>query len=217
MNWILLRGTAAKTVEFSHTSHDTDFYTLWLEVPRLSGRIDTLRTLIGSDVVEKLDVSPGMWIEVQGQLRSFNNKSGSGSRLVVSALAKTVLSGINEPVNRVLLSGTICREPIYRRTPLGREICDIMLAVGRSYNRTDYLPLIAWGKTARECATLGVGSMIYLEGRFQSRQYTKLVEECLEEKTAYEISVLHTADSEEELILGQKIHDDEDGCQKNPN
>lgn len=201
MNWILLRGKLSGEFGFSHTAHDKDFFAFWMDVPRLSGHNDRLRVLLTEEQQKTIPQTDG-WIEIQGQIRSFNNKSGIGSRLIVSALAKSIRACAQEPCNRVLLSGTLCREPIYRRTPLGREICDIMLAVPRGYGRTDYLPIIAWGQTARICAEMQPGRPFFAEGRFQSRQYTKMQGEEAVEKTAFEISIIHTADSEEALLLG---------------
>lgn len=205
MNWISLRGMVARAPEYSHTSHDKRFYTLWMDVARLSGYTDRLRALLPETLLEAVPLLPDVWIELQGQLRSFNNKSGAGSRLVISALGKTLApASSQEPYNRVMIGGSLCRAPVYRKTPLGREICDVMLAVPRGYGRTDYLPMIAWGHTARVCAEWEAGHPLFAEGRFQSRQYTKVIEEQSIEKTAYEVSVIHMAESEEELVLGEK-------------
>ena len=124
-----------------------------------------------------------------GQLRSFNNRSGRGARLVLSVYVRQLCFSEEEDRNRVLLCGTLCKPPKFRRTPLGREICDLMLAVNRAYARSDYLPCICWGRQARQAEQWQVGDRVRLEGRLQSRSYVKLTEEGPVEKTAYEVSV----------------------------
>ncbi len=114
---------------------------------------------------------------MSGEIRSFNNKSGVGSRLIITVLAREILPGTDASVNRLLLTGTLCKLPVLRRTPLGREICDLILAVNRKYGRADYIPCIAWGRLAREAACLQVGDRIRVEGRLQSRAYIKTEEE----------------------------------------
>lgn len=197
MNSIVLRGTAVKPPELSHTSHEARFFRLWMDVCRLSGKNDRLRLLVPEDVLPEFHEGDGL--ELTGQMRTYNNKSGVGGRLIVSALARELAPADGPHLNRVLLSGSLCRAPGYRKTPLGREICDIMLAVPRTYSRTDYLPLIAWGGAARACAALETGQPLYAEGRFQSRGYTKVIDGEPVEMTAYEISVVRLLNSEEEL------------------
>ena len=134
---------------------------------------------------------------VTGQLRSFNNKSGHGNRLVITVLAQDIQPGCPESRNRILLSGTLCKPPILRRTPLGRSICDLMLAVGRRYGRADYLPVIAWGQLAVQAARLQVGDTLSLEGRVQSRTYRKVLEDgTAQERVAYEVSAMHLLEPE---------------------
>ena len=134
---------------------------------------------------------------MEGQLRSFNNKSGQGSRLVISVLARTLLPTQEEDRNDVLLKGVICKPPVLRRTPLGRCISDMMLAVNRRYGRADYLPCIAWGQVAMVTGRMAVGDSLALEGRIQSRIYTKVTEWGAEERTAYEVSIMHLLEQEE--------------------
>lgn len=200
MNNVVLRGSAAEAVEVNHVSHEARFYRLWLNVGRLSGKIDRLRVLLPEEILCGLSPGEGDGLEITGQMRTYNNKSGVGGRLIVSALARDISLCEGEPVNRVFVSGTLCRAPGYRKTPLGREICDIMLAVPRSYNRTNYLPLIAWGGTARACAQMETGQPLFAEGRFQSRSYVKQLDGESVNMTAYEISVVRLAGSEEELL-----------------
>ena len=126
-----------------------------------------------------------------GDICSFNNKSGQGSKLVISVLGRTIQpAGPGGDVNRVELSGVLCKPPVLRRTPLGRCICDIMLAVNRRYGRADYLPCIAWGQVAVRVGRMQVGDTLALEGRLQSRQYTKVLEDTSETRTAFEVSIM---------------------------
>jgi single-stranded DNA-binding protein len=129
-------------------------------------------------------------VEVTGEIRSFNNRSGVGNRLLITLFARTLTPTEEEFCNELSLNGVICKPPILRRTPLGRDICDILLAVNRKYRRADYLPCIAWGSLAVYCAQLQVGDPILISGRLQSRQYTKNLENQSIEHTAFEISVM---------------------------
>lgn len=186
-NRVILRGTVDGGAELSHQVHGIDFYRFPLSVPRLSGREDRINILC-SAALSPLP-RPGEYVEVEGEVRSFNNRTGVGNRLVITVLARSVAPGAGEPCNRVFLTGTLCREPVFRRTPLGREICDLLLAVNRRYRRADYLPCIAWGTLARECGQLETGDGLRLDGRLQSRTYTKTVGETVQERTAFEISI----------------------------
>jgi single-stranded DNA-binding protein len=190
MNTILLRGTTLDPAAYSHESHGQRYCQLTVATTRLSGAEDHLRVLIPEPLLELCDPEPGDRVAIEGTLRSFNNKSGQGSRLVLSALAKSLAPATEPSENRVELSGTLCKEPVYRRTPLGREICDLMLASPRPYGRADYLPIIAWGACARACAGLNVGDAVSIVGRFQSRKYIKVVGEESLERTAYEVSAV---------------------------
>lgn len=194
VNNIILRGKVAGAVIFSHESHLERFYQFPLAVERLSGNEDVLNIqlpwrLLGEDPLEV-----GREVEVRGSVRTFNNRSGVGSRLVITVLAAAVEASEEAHTNQVTLRGTVCRRAEARRTPLGREICDFTLAVNRRYGRADYFPCIAWGKSAQFCATLPVGSRLALEGRLQSRAYIKQYPDHSENRVAYEVSVmeLHT-------------------------
>jgi single-stranded DNA-binding protein len=200
MNEVTLRGTLAQPVELNHTSHEAKFYRLWLDVKRLSGKEDCLRILAPEEALQGFELSEGDGLAVRGQMRTYNNKSGVGGRLIVSALAREVRHCKGEDINNAYLSGTLCRMPSYRKTPLGREICDIMLAVPRLYGRADYLPLIAWGGTARAVSAMEAGQPLFAAGRFQSRGYTKVTDAGPVEMTAYEVSVVRLFGSEEELL-----------------
>ncbi|MDO4515862.1 MAG: single-stranded DNA-binding protein [Bacillota bacterium] len=186
-NRVVLRGTVAGAAEFSHRVHGIDFYRFPLAVPRLSGREDLVNILLSPG--EAPLPQPGDYLEVTGQVRSFNNRSGVGNRLIITVLARSVVPGQGDPCNQVLLTGTLCKDPVLRRTPLGRDICDLLLAVNRKYRRADYLPCITWGRLALSCAQLRTGDSLALEGRLQSRTYLKTIGDQTQERTAFEISV----------------------------
>ncbi|MBP1757892.1 MAG: Single-stranded D-binding protein [Firmicutes bacterium] len=192
-NRAILRGVVEETPSFSHKVHGIDFYRFPLCVPRLSGREDRLNIMLPQPLLDSCPLSPGLFVEVLGEVRSFNNRSGSGSRLVITLYAKTLSPSEEEPCNQVFLNGVLCKKPILRRTPLGRDICDLLLAVNRKYRRADYLPCIAWGSLAAFCSQLEVGDPIRLEGRLQSRVYTKSTGEDSIERTAFELSIMSLA------------------------
>ena len=162
-NEVLLEGIALEAPALSHENHGTRFYRFPLQVPRLSGTPDTLPVLVPEALLTAVRLEDPL--RVRGQLRSFNNRSGVGNRLVLTVYAQAMDPGSGEPCNRILLSGALCKPPIFRRTPLGRSICDLMLAVSRRYGRADYLPVIAWGQLAVQAARLQVGDTLSLEGR----------------------------------------------------
>lgn len=190
-NHALLRGFAATAPVFSHENHGVSYHIFSLAVPRLSGAEDRLNVILSQSQLAQFPIAPGAPVEVQGEVRSFNNRTGPGSRLVITTFARSLSPwSQDEPANSLILAGTLCKLPTFRRTPLGREICDLMLAVNRRYGRADYLPCIAWGGLARRCAALTVGDGIRLEGRLQSRTYQKIVEGQSQERTAFEISVM---------------------------
>ncbi len=184
-NYVLLRGTPCGEPRWSHAARSQDFYTLPLEVRRLSGASDTLNLTLRASALAMIDGAP---LEAEGELRSFNSRRGEWPRLVISVFARSVRPTHEEDENLVELRGTICKVPKLRRTPMGRDICDLLLAVNRSYGRSDYLPCICWGLTAREAALREVGTHIALRGRIQSRRYLKLTEQGSEERTAFEVS-----------------------------
>lgn len=186
-NRIILRGRTVEIASFSHESHGKRFFRLPVAVPRLSGAVDTLNLLLPEEPA--LSLFPGDPVEVTGEVRSFNNRSGVGSRLVITVFVHTLERREGPVENSLSLSGVLCKPPVFRRTPLGREICDLMLAVPRRYGRADYLPCIAWGSTAAHAAGLSVGDRVFLEGRLQSRNYTKMEGERQVTKVAFEISV----------------------------
>ena len=188
-NDVLLEGYPASSPEWSHENHGPQFSRFLLEVPRLSGTPDILPVLLRADLLDRAgNQGP---LRIRGQLRSFNNRSGVGNKLVLTVYATDIQPGTGESCNQILLTGSLCKPPIFRRTPLGRSICDLMLAVPRRYGRADYLPVIAWGQLAVQASCLGVGDSLSLEGRVQSRAYHKVTGSGTEERTAYEVSMMH--------------------------
>jgi len=189
-NQITLRGSLASLPQFSHENHGRRFFRFLLEVPRLSGAVDTLPVIAEEGILLGTDLSDGDMLTVAGQVRSHNVRSDGKRHLLIFVFAHAILCEDGEPINDVLLEGPICREPTYRRTPLGREICDIMLAIPRAFKRADYLPCILWGRTALEASQCHTRDILRINGRLQSRIYTKVTEEGTQERTAYEISAL---------------------------
>lgn len=195
-NFVLLRGRASGEPVFSHTNHGERFYRFPLSVERLSQQEDCLSVLATESQFAPLLPLRGRKLLIEGQLRSFNNKSGEGSRLVISVLARILQPTAEEDCNCVTLSGVICKPPILRRTPLGRCICDVMLAVNRRYGRADYLPCIAWGQVAILVGQMLVGDPLSIEGRIQSRRYTKVLPDHTELRTAFEVSIMQLREPE---------------------
>lgn len=189
-NQITLRGSLRELPEFSHENHGKRFFRFYLEVPRLSGAIDTLPVIAGETILNSVDPSGGEMLTVTGQVRSHNLREGGKRHLSVFVFAASIVAEDGDPINTVQLDAIVCREPTYRRTPLGREICDVMLAVPRPFHRADYLPCILWGKVAAEAAQCCVGDSLIVNGRLQSRIYTKLTEDGAQERTTYEVSAL---------------------------
>lgn len=189
-NSVLLRGTLLELPKYSHINHGRKFYRFTLEVPRLSGVSDLLPVVVEENILMALDPCAGEMLTVTGQIRSHNYRSEDGRHLMIFVFAASVVAEDGDPINDVYLEGPLCREPTYRRTPLGREICDAMLAVPRPFHRADYLPCILWGRTAQLISTCHTSDVISVQGRLQSRIYTKLTPEGSEDRTAYEISAL---------------------------
>ena len=190
LNSITIRGTIHQLPRFSHENHSRQFYRFLVEIPRLSGAVDLLPVIAQSQLLEDLALSVGCSVTVTGQIRSHNQYIDTIRRLVIFIFASCVSIEDGEPINDVILEGPLCKEPVYRRTPLGREICDVMLAVPRPFRRADYLPCILWGRTAQEVSCCHTRDRIRINGRLQSRIYTKLTPDGAMERTAYEISAL---------------------------
>ncbi|MCR5577463.1 MAG: single-stranded DNA-binding protein [Oscillospiraceae bacterium] len=201
-NAVRLRGTLAGTPAFSHESRGERFYTFPLQVQRLSGNSDTLNIVLRQAQLGAVEAAEREKLLITGQLRSYNNRRGAGAKLVLTVLARELLLCDGPDENLVRLTGTLCRTPNLRVTPMGRDICDLMLAVRRSYGRSDYLPCICWGQRACEAARWPVGTALRLEGRFQSRSYIKLTEEGPSERVAYEVSATEAEAAETADCLG---------------
>ena len=189
-NRIVLHGRVEAVPVVSHMNHGEEFSIFPLCASRLSGVEDRLNVVVSDTLLKECPLKAGDEITVYGEVRSFNNKSGIGSRLVITVFARELRREQAEDENALELAGTLCKAPVYRRTPLGRDICDMMLAVNRRYGRTDYLPCIAWGTLARKCREMNVGDALEIAGRLQSRLYTKRVGEEEQRRTAFEVSVM---------------------------
>lgn len=197
-NYAKLCGVMAAKPVYSHSSRGQQFYTFPLEVLRLSGNCDTLNIIARPEQLAAVEAAERERICVIGQLRTFNNRHGEGAKLVITVFAREIYLTDEDDCNLVQLTGTLCKAPNLRCTPMGRDICDLMLAVNRHYGRSDYLPCICWGVKAREAEAWGVGTQLRLEGRIQSRRYIKLSEDGAVEKTAFEVSVTDAEELAEE-------------------
>lgn len=198
-NEIILRGTLQELPQFSHENHGKRFFRFCLEVPRLSGAVDILPVVAEEQVLAQIDPTGGEMLTVTGQIRSHNQREDGVRHLLIFVFATSIVAEDGEPINNVYLEGPLCREPTYRLTPLGREICDAMLAVPRAFRRADYLPCILWGRIAQEVSRCHTRDVIAIEGRLQSRIYTKMTDDGPVQKTAYEISALTAEIIEEDL------------------
>ena len=199
-NHIILVGKVTSEKRFSHEIYGEKFYIFDLNVPRLSGNDDVIPVTISERLMPNGDLAIGSKIIIEGQFRSYNSYNDGHNKLVLTVFAKDLnfLEDQESEIeakkdfvsNEVTLIGYVCKKPIYRQTPFGREIADILLAVNRAYGKSDYIPCIAWGRTARFCENMDVGTEIKVVGRVQSRQYEKKYEDGTSEvKTAYEVSV----------------------------
>ena len=193
-NAVVLAGEVAGTPVYSHEVYGEGFYVFDMNIPRESGNIDTVPVMVSERMCNIEDIKVGKLYEVVGQFRSYNRHEEKKNRLVLSVFVRELefLDEIdeNEKTNQIFLDGYICKEPIYRKTPLGREIADVLLAVNRSYGKSDYIPCICWGRNARFASGFTVGSHIQIVGRVQSREYVKRIdEENVEHRVAYEVSV----------------------------
>ena len=187
-NHITLTGTLASLPEYSHQNHERKFFRFLLAVERLSGTEDLLPVLAAEDVLEQAELFEGERCTIDGQLRSFNNREPTGRRLILCVYALSMTTTDAPMQNEAVLTGTVCKPPVYRQTPLGRQITDLCLAVPRLYRRTDYIPCILWGRLAQQTAACAVGTLLTLTGRLQSREYIKVLPDRSETRTAYEVS-----------------------------
>ena len=200
-NYLVLVGKVANEKVFSHEVYGESFYLFNLEVPRLSGTSDIIPITVSDRLLTGIDLTVGSNIIVKGQFRSYNTYDNNKNRLVLTVFAKDIITGDEVEVeneelkkesisNEVVLNGYICKAPIYRQTPFKREIADILLAVNRAYNKSDYIPCIAWGRNARFCKNMKVGTCVKIVGRVQSRIYEKKLEDgTVEQRIAYEVSI----------------------------
>ena len=201
-NYLTLVGKVTGEKKFSHEIYGERFYIFNLEIPRLSGNSDIIPITVSERLIKEETLQEGKKLLVKGQFRSYNSYENEKNRLILTVFTKDIAelkeddNEENEIVkkdivtNEVVLIGYICKKPIYRQTPFGREISDILLAVNRAYNKSDYIPCIAWGRNARFCQNLEVGSQVKIVGRVQSRTYEKKHEDgTVETRVAYEVSV----------------------------
>lgn len=183
-------GILHSEFSYSHESYGECFYSFKLKIPRLSDSADIITVTASERILCDEDYSTGDRIKVEGQFRSYNNYSETGNRLILTLFAKTMQHAETERFqNEIELNGFLCKPPVYRTTPFGREITDMLLAVNRTHNKSDYIPCIAWGRNAKFAQKLNVGDNILVTGRMQSREYQKKTEDDIITKTAYEISV----------------------------
>ena len=193
-NMAVVSGVVENEPTFSHEVYGEGFYNFNVNVPRLSETRDSIPITVSERLLAPGDIKVGDKIEISGQFRSYNNYSDMGSKLFLTLFARDVKIIEEEEAenpNEISLIGYICKAPVYRHTPFGREIADILLAVNRSYNKSDYIPSIAWGRNARYCQSLAVGDKVKITGRIQSREYRKkIAEDEFVYKTAYEISII---------------------------
>lgn len=204
-NSIHLRGHVCQPLQFGHELFGEQFFVTTLRVPRLSGAEDFLPITLSERLLIDEPIAAGSILCLDGQLRSYNKVVEGSGRLLITAFAQRLLpEEDDENPNRVQLTGALCKAPSYRTTPFGREIADLMLAVNRSYGKSDYIPCITWGRTARYAANLKIGDKVQLVGRFQSRNYQKqLPDGTILNKVAYEVSVSRLSAMKEDSLSEQ--------------
>ena len=196
-NHLVLVGKIVSEQKYSHEIYGEKFYSFNLEVIRLSNNADIIPITVSERLLTDLDLTIGKEIEVEGQFRSYNNYENEKNRLILTVFAKEINAVEHQEendkdvvTNEVTLVGYVCKKPIYRQTPFGREIADLLLAVNRAYNKSDYIPCIAWGRNARFCQKIEVGTEVKVIGRVQSRTYEKKYEDgTVENRVAYEVSI----------------------------
>ena len=193
-NQVSVMGKITSGFTFSHQVFGEGFYMMELQVKRLSDSEDRIPVMVSERLIDVTRNYEGEYISIHGQFRSYNRHEEKKNRLVLSVFAREI-SFVDEdmeaaPVNQIFLDGYICKPPVYRKTPLGREIADVLMAVNRPYGKSDYIPCICWGRNARYASAFEVGGHVLIWGRIQSREYTKRIgENETEKRTAYEVSV----------------------------
>lgn len=204
-NKVYVMGEIVSDATFSHEVYGEGFYEFYVRVMRLSGQADILPVTLSERLIQGAMLGKGKSICALGQFRSYNKIEGGKSRLMLTVFVRELLEDLpDKNPNSILLSGYICKPPIYRTTPFNREIADVLVAVNRAYNKSDYIPCIAWGRNARFVRNLNVGDRIAISGRIQSREYQKrLSDSDVRTMTAYEVSVSKLAafDSAEEFDI----------------
>ena len=204
-NKVYLTGEIVSDAVFSHEIYGEGFYEFFVKINRLSGQSDILPITLSERLIQDGMLERGKTICAEGQFRSYNKLENGKSRLMLTVFVRELIKEIpDKNPNNILLSGYICKPPIYRTTPFNREIADLLVAVNRAYNKSDYIPCIAWGRNARFVKNLGVGDRVAISGRIQSREYQKRYsEDDVRTMTAYEVSVskLATFESGEEFDI----------------
>ena len=212
-NWATVVGKAKSGFVYSHTMYGEKFYELEIAAKRFSGFEDKIVVLVSErmvDVSQPLDAEQYIWVE--GSYRSYNQRESGKNRLILTLFAQKleIVSEIPSEIlegsknNQIALNGYVCKQPVYRKTPLGREIADLLIAVNRAYGKSDYIPCITWGRNARFASKFEIGSPIQIEGRIQSREYVKKLSETeTERRIAYEVSVSKIIPLASEEILTQ--------------
>ncbi|MBQ3421356.1 MAG: single-stranded DNA-binding protein [Romboutsia sp.] len=191
-NIVYLRGEIDSNMEFSHEIFGEKFFNTKIKINRLSESYDTLPLTVSERLLQEIDMDNNNKVNVVGQLRSYNKNIDNKNRLVLTVFVREINESEdeNKDPNSIFLDGYICKEPVYRKTPLGREITDLLIAINRPYNKSDYIPSIVWGRNAKFAKTLKVGDRIPMWGRVQSREYEKKLENGQSiKKVAYEVSI----------------------------
>ena len=193
-NQVTIMGQVVTGFKFSHKVFGEGFYIMEVMVKRLSNTFDRIPLMISERLIDVTQDYVGEYIMATGQFRSYNRNEEQKNRLVLSVFVREISFIEEEPddskANNILLDGYICKDPIYRKTPMGREIADLLLAVNRPYGKSDYMPCICWGRNARYISNVGIGEHVQISGRIQSREYKKKISDTeIELRTAYEVSV----------------------------
>ena len=225
-NYLTLVGKVTGEKKFSHEIYGEKFYTFNLSIPRLSGNADIIPITVSERLINDEMLLEGKKLLIKGQFRSYNSYENEKNKLILTVFAKDIeeveesqeqeeneIVKKEETTNEVVLIGFVCKKPIYRQTPFGREIADLLLAVNRAYNKSDYIPCIAWGRNARFSQTLEVGTKVKVVGRVQSRSYEKKYEDgTTEMKVAYEVSIgsLEVVEEEEEHKEEEVDHENQE-------
>lgn len=210
-NKVFLSGEVVSKPIFSHEVYGEGFYELNLSVQRLSDHNDIIPITVSERLLGNGDFDEGKRVSVKGQFRSYNKMVDGKSKLILTVFVRETFENDDDMnPNIIELSGFICKEPIYRTTPFNREICDLLLAVNRAYNKSDYLPCIAWGRNARYIKNAPIGQKVFISGRIQSREYQKKLNDAeVLTKTAYEISInkIIIEDKNREFLKNETVYD----------